>query len=124
MTIYAFAILGTINFFPNLLPASINAKLLFQIISFMMAGYAFYVILNYPVNGFLFKYAETTKQKTIAIAYLTVLIVFPILFIFLNGGTKITEYRTLLITIWVLIFLLLITKSSITFLSGRKSELG
>lgn len=121
VSFYSITLLAAVNFLSTLVPKSVDSLRLTQILGFMITGYALFVVLNFPVNGYLFKFAETAKQKTIALAYLTLLISFSILFIFINGGTKITEFRMLLTLIWVFIFLLLIIKSSITFLASKKS---
>ena len=87
----------------------------------MITGYALFVVINFPVNGYLFKFAETTKQKSVAAAYLVTIIIFPIAFFLINGGTEITNYRTLLLLIWSFIFLLLIIKTVVVFLPVAKS---
>ncbi len=121
VSFYSITLLAAVNYLPSLIPNSVDSLKLIQILGFMITGYAVFVVLNFPINGYLFKFAETTKQKTIALAYLALLISFPIIYILINGGTKITEFRTLLTLIWVFIFLLLIIKSTITFFDSRKS---
>ena len=118
---YSILLLAAVNFLPTVLPNSINAVQLVQILSFMITGYALFVVINFPVNGYLFKFAETGKQKSIAAAYLAAIILFPIAFLLINGGTEITDYRTLLILIWTFIFLLLIIKTTVIFLPFKKS---
>jgi O-antigen/teichoic acid export membrane protein len=118
---YSILLLAAVNFLPTVLPNSINAVQLVQILSFMITGYALFVVINFPVNGYLFKFAETAKQKTIAAAYLITIIIFPIAFVLFNGGSEITNYRTLLFLIWFFIFLLLIIKTAVIFLPFKKS---
>ena len=118
---YSVLLLAAVNFLPAVIPNSINSIRLVQILSFMITGYALFVVINFPVNGYLFKFAETTKQKSVAAAYLVTIIIFPIAFFLINGGTEITNYRTLLLLIWSFIFLLLIIKTVVVFLPVGKS---
>jgi len=118
---YSILLLSAVNFLPAVIPNSINSVRLVQILSFMITGYALFVVINFPVNGYLFKFAETTKQKSVAAAYLVTIIIFPIAFFLINGGTEITNYRTLLLLIWSFIFLLLIIKTVVVFLPVAKS---
>jgi len=118
---YSVLLLAAVNFLPAVIPNSINSIRLVQILGFMITGYALFVVINFPVNGYLFKFAETAKQKSIAAAYFAAIIVFPIAFFLINGGTEITNYRTLLLLIWSFIFLLLIIKTVVVFLPVAKS---
>lgn len=118
---YSIMIFSIVNFIPSLMPNSVDHVLLKQILNFMILGYALFAVFNFPVNGFLFKFAETYKQKRIAIAYLAAIILFPLLFIIYNGGTIINNYQTLLIGIWMFIFLLLIIKTVFIFLPSERS---
>lgn len=120
VAVYSIILLSVLNLMPAVVPSSINSAVLVQILSFMITGYALFVIINFPVNGYLFKFAETSKQKSVAAAYLVTIIFFPAVFIFFNGGTEITNYRTLLLLIWSFIFLLLIIKSAVSFLPAKK----
>jgi hypothetical protein len=115
VSVYAVLLLSAVNFIPEVLPKSINSEQLVQILSFMIAGYAVFVVINFPVNGYLFKFAETTKQNKIALGYFITVIIFPIVFLLINGGTEISNFRTLLLVIWTFIFLLLIIKTSVIF---------
>ncbi|MBK9284679.1 MAG: hypothetical protein IPM51_10240 [Sphingobacteriaceae bacterium] len=120
VAVYSALLLTAVNFMPVLLPNSINSVLLQMILNFMITGYALFAVINFPVNGFLFKFAETSKQKTIARAYLVTILLMPIMFIIFNGGAAITNYRTLLLLIWCFIFLLLIIKTVVVFLPRKK----
>lgn len=115
VTLYSSAITLIVNFLPTLLPKSIDYHQLRNIFNFMIVGYGLFVIFNFPINGYLFKFAETYKQKKTAISFLVLLISFPLIFIAINGGTQITDYKMILITIWIFIFLLLIIKTIIVF---------
>ena len=72
---YSVLLLSAANFIPALLPNSINPARLREILNFMITGYALFAVINFPVNGFLFKFAETSKQKTIAGAYLVTILI-------------------------------------------------
>lgn len=115
ISLYSIVLIAVVNLFPAVLPGSINVSQLVQIISFMIWGYAIFVILNFPVNGYLFKFAETTKQKIIAGAYLTVAFLFIILWWLMGDTIKVMDYKLLLLLIWAFIFSLLVSKSVFTF---------
>ena len=119
---YSISLLAVVNLIPSALPKSIDYLQLKQIINYMIIGYSLFAVINFPVNGFLFKFAETFKQKKIAIAYTVTIFLFSILFIVFNGGTALTQYQTLLMVIWTFIFLLLIIKTAIVFLPLRKTS--
>jgi hypothetical protein len=123
VAVYSVLLLAAVNFLPSMIPSSINSTRLVQILSFMITGYALFVVINFPVNGYLFKFAETTKQKSVAAAYLSTIIIFPSAFIFFNGGTVITNYHTLLFLIWAFIFLLLVIKTGVIFFPNKKSAM-
>lgn len=119
--VYSASLVSIVNFLPGVIPSTINAALLLKILTFMITGYAVYSVINFPVNGYLFKFAETSKQKTIAVGYIITLIAFIILFLIFNDGTELTDYHTLLILIWSFIFSLLIIKTIVVFFPLRKS---
>lgn len=121
IAVYSVSLLTLVNYLPGVIPASINAGLFLQILGFMITGYAVYSVINFPVNGYLFKFAETSKQKIIAAAYLVIVVVVPVVFLIVNGGTEITSYRALLMLIWSFIFSLMIFKSVVVFFPVHKS---
>jgi hypothetical protein len=112
---YSISLISAANIFPGIIPASINAGLFLHILGFMITGYAVYSIINFPVNGYLFKFAEVSKQKRIAIAYLFIAVIVPAIFVMINGSFEIPGYRTLLLLIWSFIFSLVIVKSVVVF---------
>jgi hypothetical protein len=118
---YSALLLLAVNFVPALMPKAIDLPLLREILNFMMIGYALFVVFNFPVNGFLFKFAQTSKQKIIAVAYTAAILVFPFAFFLVNGSFAITDYHSLLLLVWLFIFILLITKSVVIFLPVKKT---
>ena len=121
VAVYSISLLAVVYFLPGILPKSIHADIIFQILSFMITGYALFTVINFPVNGYLFKFAETGKQKSVAAAYLVAILIVPLVFILINNGTEITNYRTLLLLIWSFIFLLLVIKTAVIIFPFKKS---
>jgi hypothetical protein len=118
--IYAAALLVAINFFPNLVPLSINYKYVIQILSLMISGYSIYVIIHFPVNAYLFKSMSNEKQKTISIIFSVIIILFVILYAAIMQQLFEVDYILLLILTWSYIFTLLIAKIFIMF--GKPAE--
>ncbi|QQS35718.1 MAG: hypothetical protein IPM56_15975 [Ignavibacteriales bacterium] len=112
---YSVSLLSAVNFLPQIIPASVNTELFIGIISFMITGYAVYCVINFPVNGFLFKFAEVSKQKKIAASYVLILTIVPLSFFLIKGSFVVTDYKTLLLLIWTYIFSLAIVKTLVVF---------
>lgn len=121
IAMYSVSLVSLISFLPGVIPSAINAALLLKILTFMITGYAVYSVINFPVNGYLFKFAETSKQKTVAAAYIVTVIVVTALLLIFSDGTELTDYHTLLILIWSFIFSLLIIKTIVVFFPIHKS---
>ena len=81
----------------------------------MISGYAFYVILHFPLNTYLFKITETKRQKTIALYFSFIIIIFLFVFYYLINSVENITYQLLLISVWSYIFILLIVKAIIIF---------
>ncbi len=113
--LYASAILSIVYFIPSILPHSVDAELLKNIFTFMIGGYVLYAIFQFPVNGYLFKFKEVEKQKSIAVVYAVFIFLLVTFYLFFLNKFQITNYHVLLISIWVFIFSLLIIKSYIVF---------
>jgi hypothetical protein len=113
--IYAVAVLFFINFFPGLIPGSVDYELVLEIATLMIIGYSFYVILHFPINAFLFKSLGTEKQKTISIVFSIIVSVFVILYVLIFQEVFEINYIWLLIITWSYIFTLLISKVLIMF---------
>ncbi|MHB8581113.1 MAG: hypothetical protein ACYDA4_14825 [Ignavibacteriaceae bacterium] len=105
----AFLIIG-LNYFPFLLPKSIDIVLLKKVVYFMTAGYSIYVIFHFPINGYLFKYAKILIQEKIAIAFAIFTTIYIAALFLFNRLVIISQYQQLLIAVWVFIFSLLIIK--------------
>lgn len=112
---YSAILLITVNLFPGLLPKSVNSVMLKHILNFMIWGYAIFSVVNFPINGYLFKFAELSKQKKIAVLYVATSFVFLIGFMLINGGMLINNYKVILYAIWVFIFILLTIKVAVVY---------
>lgn len=113
--VYAAAVLMVINFFPNVIPVSINYAYVIQILTLMVSGYSIYVIIHFPVNAYLFKSLGIEKQKTISIIFSIIIFLFVILYAAIMKQLFEIDYLTLLIITWSYIFTLLIAKIFIMF---------
>ena len=112
---YVVLITFLVSFFPSVLPASISKQIFNTIFVFMISGYAFYVILHFPLNTYLFKVTETKRQKTIALYFSFIIIIFLFVFYYLINSVEDITYQLLLISVWSYIFILLILKAIIIF---------
>lgn len=119
VVIYATVILIAINFFPGLIPVSVNYTYVLNILTLMITGYSVYVIFHFPVNAYLFKSLGTEKQKSISIIFSIIISAFVVLYTIIMQGVVAINYLWLLIITWSYIFILLITKIFIMF---RKTE--
>ena len=120
--VYSFAILAIVNFFPNLLPATVSYDYVLKISSLMIAGYSLYVIFHFPVNAYLFKSLGIEKQKSISIIFSVIITAFLILYIIIMQGLIEINYYWLLIITWSYIFTLLIVKVIIMFRKETAEE--
>jgi len=112
---YSIGIILIITFFPSLLPDSISKEIFGQIFIFMITGYSVYVVFHFPLNTYLFKVIETSRQKTISIYFFCIILLFAAVFYYIINYAMLIDYRTLLITVWIYIFILLIVKALIIF---------
>ena len=120
--IYAVAVLFVINFFPNLIPDSVDYTYLLKITTLMITGYSIYVIFHFPVNAYLFKSLGTEKQKTISLAFAVIISCFIALYILIFKGMISIDYVGLLAITWSYIFTLLATKILIMFREDISKE--
>ena len=119
---YSVATVTVINFFPGIIPASVDYKTVLKIFTLMISGYSIYVIIHFPVNAYLFKSLSTEKQKTISIAFAIIISGFLVLYILIFQGLISIDYVWLLILTWSYIFTLLITKIFIMFREDISTE--
>lgn len=119
VVIYASVILIVVNFFPGLIPVSVNYAYVLNILTLMITGYSVYVIFHFPVNAYLFKSLGTEKQKSISLMFSIIISAFVVLYAVIMQGVVAINYLWLLIITWSYIFTLLITKLFIMF---RKTE--
>lgn len=119
---YSVATLTIINFFPGIIPVSVDYKTVLKIFTLMISGYSLYVIIHFPVNAYLFKSLSTEKQKTISVAFAIIISGFLVLYILIFQGLILIDYVWLLILTWSYIFTLLITKIFIMFREDISTE--
>lgn len=122
VAIYAASLLIVVNFFPGLIPDSVNYNYVLSILTLMITGYSVYVIFHFPVNAYLFKSLGTEKQKTISIFFSMIIFAFVILYTVIMQGVIEITYLWLLIITWSYIFTLLITKIFIMFRKSAEEE--
>ena len=115
VALYSVLTLTLINFFPGIIPASVDYITVLKIFTLMISGYSVYVIFHFPVNAYLFKSLGTEKQKTISLIFSIIITLFVILYIIILQGILTINYFWLLIITWSYIFTLLIAKIMIMF---------
>ncbi len=79
--LYAISIFAVINFFPQIIPASVDYVIVKEIFTMMIIGYSLYVIVHFPVNAYLFKSLSTDKQKTISVAFAIIISGFLVVYV-------------------------------------------
>jgi hypothetical protein len=120
--LYAFVIIGVINFFPKVIPVSVDYDSVLKIFTLMIIGYSLYVIMHFPVNVYLFKSLSTEKQKTISKAFAIIISGFLVLYILIFQGVILIDYIWLLTITWSYIFTLFIVKIIIMFNKRKDQE--
>ncbi len=118
--LYAVLLMVFVYFFPQYLPSSVDVNYMQKITTMMITGYSIYSLIHFTVNAYLFKLVHTSVQKEVSKYYTIILFLFIGFFFFVFQDMIVLDYKTLLITIWVYIFLLLIAK--IVLLFRRKQE--
>jgi hypothetical protein len=104
-----------INFFPGIIPPSVEYKMVLKIFSFMLIGYSVYVAAHFPINAYLFKSLGVSKQKRISIFFTVIIIIYLVVYILILREIISIDYISLLLITWSYIFALLITKALIMF---------
>lgn len=120
--VYAFATISAINFFPQIIPVSVDYATVKKIFTLMIIGYSLYVIVHFPVNAYLFKALSTEKQKTISIAFAIIIFSFLVLYILIFQEMILIDYIWLLIITWSYLFTLFIAKIIIMFRKVNEAE--
>ena len=113
--LYSLVIISVINFFPQIIPTSVDYEMVLKIFTLMIIGYSFYVIVHFPVNAYLFKSLGTEKQKTISFAFAIIISGFLVVYVLIFQGVLSIDYVLLLIITWSYIFILFIVKVIIMF---------
>ncbi|OQY70207.1 MAG: hypothetical protein B6D44_16280 [Ignavibacteriales bacterium UTCHB2] len=104
-----------INFFPGIIPSSVEYKMVLKIFSFMLIGYSVYVAAHFPINAYLFKSLGVGKQKRISIFFTIIIVIYIAVYILILREIISIDYISLLLITWSYIFALLITKALIMF---------
>ncbi len=120
--LYGFVVLAIIKYFNALLPSSIQPELLLTIFTLMIIGYGLYAMIHFPINGYLFKYAETFKQTIISKAiFIATVPMFALYYFILSDWFK-ENFTHLIIGVLAYIFLIQIIKVFILFYNNRNYE--
>lgn len=112
---YSIIVLLIINFFPGVIPRSVDYNNVINIATMMFTGYSIYVIIHFPVNAYLFKSMSTGIQKSVSITFSVIIIVFLFFYIAVMQELIKINYAGLLIITWSYIFTLLISKLTLMF---------
>ncbi len=118
--LYTAALICFVYFLPQFLPSSVDVVHVREITTLMIAGYSIYSLIHFTVNAYLFKLMHTSVQKEVSVYYTVILMLFLGYFYFVFQDMILLNYKTLLISIWTYIFLLLTAK--IVLLLRRKKE--
>ena len=117
--LYNIMLIAGVNYFTFLLPKSIDITLLKHIVYFMTGGYSVYVLFQFPVNGYLFKFSKITTQGKIAAAYVAFSAIYIAAFFLFRGFIATVQFQILLIAVWIFIFSLLGIKIFLMLLVTR-----
>jgi len=120
--VYALILLIAVNFFPSLIPKSVDYNYVLNIVTLMISGYSVYVIFHFPVNAYLFKSLGIEKQKTISLIFSIIILAFVISYTIIMQGVIEINYLWLLIITWSYIFTLLAAKIFIMFRKTAEEE--
>ncbi|MHB8338759.1 MAG: hypothetical protein ACYDEE_15200 [Ignavibacteriaceae bacterium] len=104
---YNIMLIAGVNYFTFLLPKSIDKTLLKHIVYFMTGGYSVYVLFQFPVNGYLFKFSKITTQEKIAAVFAVFAVIYTAAMFLLRGFIAGVQFQVLLIAVWIFIFSLL-----------------
>jgi hypothetical protein len=118
--LYALGLTAFVYLFPQYLPASVQVELVQKIFVMMITGYSIYSLIHFTVNAYLFKQMHASVQKEVSVYYTIILLLFIGYFYFVFQDMILLNYLTLLISIWVYIFLLLSAKIFLLFRRGNE----
>ncbi len=105
--IYGISVYSIVSFYPNLLPASINYDLLKSILILFLVVYAIYAIIQFPLNGILFKFTGNDSQFKLAKIYPAIFLGFiTLLFVLFSNNTN-NNYWILVVVNASYLFLIL-----------------
>lgn len=110
LILYFCAIIIIINYYPKLIPKSIDITYFKSIVTTMFVGYSIYIYLHFPVNGILFKFNLYSTQKIISFLHIVVLSAFTIFYFMNLIKIEPNEYFSLFSTVLTILFILSIIK--------------
>ncbi|MFZ1292531.1 MAG: hypothetical protein WAR79_20745 [Melioribacteraceae bacterium] len=76
IVLYSIGIYAVVFFLPNLLPQTINLSLLKQVLILFLLVYSIYSLIQYPLNGILFKFINSSAQYKLAKIYPSIFLFF------------------------------------------------
>lgn len=119
LIVYGSTIFTITKIFPSILPELLDIPLFYEILLMMLIGYSVFSLINFPLNGFLFKYSSYKYQKMISIGFLVIVALFLISVYFVVELVDI-DYLMLYLTVISTILTLLIVKVLILFPEVKK----
>ncbi|MBK8946947.1 MAG: hypothetical protein IPM32_17000 [Ignavibacteriae bacterium] len=111
--VYGISAYSFVQFLPSLLPNSIDLILLKKILIIFLIIYTFYTIVQYPLNGILFKYINNVAQYKIAKIYPLIFILFCIILFYLFGIKNSQDFILLIGVCTFYLFILLSIKINV-----------
>ena len=121
ITTYSIFIIIILKYIPGILPSSVDENFLNSIFLAMLIGYGFYCVVHFPINGYLFKYAESRLQKIISLSFTAIILFFLLLVLYFRIEIT-TNYRCLLALFFAYIYTLLGVKTFMVVKNVKNSE--
>jgi hypothetical protein len=121
---YALLMYLVTNYYPNLLPGSINLNLFTDIFLYMLLGYSLFIFFHFPVNGILFKLNFHDSQKLTSYAYLIIIGIFVALYFFDIIKISTDNYLLLLSLVVTILLVLSVSKFSLLTYLHKKAVIG
>lgn len=121
---YAIIIYFITNYYPNLLPSSINISLFSDIFLYMILGYSLFILLHFPINGILFKLIFHDSQKMTSYVYLIILGISALLYYLNIINFDTSNYIKLLGTVIIILMILSSSKFFLLFYLHKQAIIG
>ncbi len=112
------------NYYPNLLPSSINISLFSDIFLYMLLGYSLFILLHFPINGILFKLNFHDSQKMTSYVYLVILGISALLYYFNIISFDTSNYIKLLGVVVTILMILSSSKFFLLFYLHKRAIIG